>query len=364
HFFSELYKSYFGEPVSIITSLPIQQRSLNSSNTYDIGILLIVSEGSDLSEYQFAIYTLKCYSKLHHYGFYIEGVNNTWKELCGQKQFMFIRHCIVSKLLHRHEWTLFLDADAAVIIPSRLIDDFVEQNKDVADLVFYDRLFNWEIAAGSYLAKNSSYSKEFLIKFANTEFILPESCHGSDNGAIHWLFVEQFFGNHTSQLQISNDCFAIWGISYGSLSAFEACCRLIMGETRIFYDPSGKGKIKLLPKGEGWVRDGWISDSKWSLDSDFMLHGWKHSNEMPKIDEANAWDRATSRFKFASWYRIIANPTFDLNLCETGKITWKWWSSFMISKNKLQYILMKKRLKARQEFFESQAQIPKYLKNL
>uniref|UniRef100_A0A914QC79 Uncharacterized protein n=1 Tax=Panagrolaimus davidi TaxID=227884 RepID=A0A914QC79_9BILA len=290
HFPEEIYKSYFGEADSIITSLPIQQRSLNSSNTYDIGILLIVSEDADLTEYQFAINTLKCYSRLHHYGFYIEWVNNTWKEICGQKQFMFIRHCIASKLLHRHEWTLFLDADVAVINPSRLIDDFVEQNKDVADLVFFDRFFDWEIAAGSYLAKNSSYSKEFLIKFANTEFTLPKSFHGSDNGAIHWLFVEQFFGNNTSQLN-SNDCHKIWSISkdFDDLFVYEACCRLIMGETRIFHDPSGKGTIKLLPKGEAWMRDGWITDSKWSLDSDFMLHGWKHSIEMPKIDDANAW---------------------------------------------------------------------------
>uniref|UniRef100_A0A914PVY2 Uncharacterized protein n=1 Tax=Panagrolaimus davidi TaxID=227884 RepID=A0A914PVY2_9BILA len=75
-------------------------------------------------------------------------------------------------------------------------------------------------------------------------------------------------------------------------------------------------------------------------------------------------DRASIRLKFDSWYRTIANPTFDLNLCETGKITWKWWSSLMISKNELQNILMEKRQKSRQHFFDSQAKIPKYLKNL
>uniref|UniRef100_A0A914Z5I3 Uncharacterized protein n=1 Tax=Panagrolaimus superbus TaxID=310955 RepID=A0A914Z5I3_9BILA len=365
HFPDELKKSYFGEPDLIITSPPIQRRSLNSPNTYDIGILLIVSEGADLSEYQLAINTLKCYSKLHHYGFHIEWVNNTWYELCGQKQFMFIRHCIASNLLHKHEWTLFLDADVAVINPTRLIDTFVQENEKVADLIFFDRFFDWEIAAGSYLAKNSNYSKEFLMKFANSEFSLPNSFSGSDNGAIHWFFVEQFFGNYTSQLN-SNDCYKIWEISknFDDLFVYEACCRLILGETRLFHDPSGKGTVKVLPKGEAWMRDGWITDTKWSQEVDFMLHGWKHSIEMPTIDEANAWSRASFRLKFGKWYRAIQNPTFDLNSCSNGTITWKWWSTYMISKIELQNLLMKKRVKVRQQFFQFQALIPKYLKKL
>uniref|UniRef100_A0AC34FC29 Uncharacterized protein n=1 Tax=Panagrolaimus sp. ES5 TaxID=591445 RepID=A0AC34FC29_9BILA len=274
---------------------------------------------------------------------------------------MFIRHCMASHLLHRHKWTLFLDADVAVINPSRLIDTFVQENQNV-DLVFFDRFFDWEIAAGSYLAQNSSYSKEFLMKFANTEFSLPNSLHGSDNGAIHWFFVEQFFGNNTSQIN-PNDCHKIWGMSkdFDDFFVYEACCRLIMGETRIFYDPNGKGKVKVVPKGQGWMRDGWLTDSKWSPDFDFMLHGWKHSLEMPQIEEANAWDRASFRLKFGKWYRAIANLTFDLNSCSDGTIRWKWWSSFMISKFELQDMLIKKRVQVRQKFFEFQALIPKYL---
>uniref|UniRef100_A0A914QJN0 Uncharacterized protein n=1 Tax=Panagrolaimus davidi TaxID=227884 RepID=A0A914QJN0_9BILA len=280
-------------------------------------------------------------------------------------EFMFIRHCIVSKLLHRHEWTLFLDADVAVINPLKLIDTFVKENEKVADIIFYDRFFNWEIAAGSYLAKNSNYSKKFLMKLANTEFILPKSFNGRDNGAIHWLFVKEFFGNHTSQLN-PNDCYSIWGISkcYSDLFVYEACCRLIMGETRIFHDLKGEGNVKLIPKGKGWMRDGWITDTKWSLKNDFMLHGWKHSVEVPTIEEANAWIRASIRLEFGKWWKAIANPFFDLNSCSNGTITWKWWSSFMISKNELENILIKGRLEIRQKFFDSQARIPEYLKKV
>ena len=105
-----------------------------------------------------------------------------------------------------------------------------------------------------------------------------------------WLFVEQFYGTQTSQLN-SQDCHRIWSAStdFVDLFVFEACCRLIMGETRLFRDPHGTGVIKLIPKGEGWMRDGWITNSKWSPESDFMLHGWKHSIEMPTLQQANAW---------------------------------------------------------------------------
>ncbi|KAK6050440.1 hypothetical protein COOONC_12055 [Cooperia oncophora] len=39
--------------------------------------------------------------------------------------------------------------------------------------------------SGSYLAKNTDWTRNFLRGFANYEFRLPKSFHGTDNGAIH-----------------------------------------------------------------------------------------------------------------------------------------------------------------------------------
>ena len=87
HFVDELRKSYFGEPDTFSISPPIQRRFSNdSAKTYDIGILLILSEDANLSEYRLAMNTMQCYARLHNYGFHIEWVNDTWKNLCGQKQ--------------------------------------------------------------------------------------------------------------------------------------------------------------------------------------------------------------------------------------------------------------------------------------
>jgi hypothetical protein len=101
---------------------------------------------------------------------------------------MFRRHCIVSKIIPEYDWVLFLDADIGVANPHKLIEEFIDPKYD---LIFYNRFFNWEIAMGSYLAKNSSWTREFLMNFANYEKKLPHSFHGTDNGAIHVNYINK-----------------------------------------------------------------------------------------------------------------------------------------------------------------------------
>jgi hypothetical protein len=53
-----------------------------------------------------------------------------------------------------NQWTadyvLFMDSDIAVINPRHRIEEFID---DRFDLTFYDRFFNREIMAGSFLAR-------------------------------------------------------------------------------------------------------------------------------------------------------------------------------------------------------------------
>jgi hypothetical protein len=51
------------------------------------------------------------------------------------------------------EYVLFLDSDIAVINPSHLVEEFLPKSGAAYDLIFYQRIFNGEIAAGSYFAR-------------------------------------------------------------------------------------------------------------------------------------------------------------------------------------------------------------------
>lgn len=44
-------------------------------------------------------------------------------------------------------------------MPYRRIEEYID---DRYDIFLYDRIFNQEIAAGSYIVKNTAYAKKFL----------------------------------------------------------------------------------------------------------------------------------------------------------------------------------------------------------
>uniref|UniRef100_A0A7E4V689 Nucleotid_trans domain-containing protein n=1 Tax=Panagrellus redivivus TaxID=6233 RepID=A0A7E4V689_PANRE len=296
---TELERGYYAISDSVL-EIDIESTRPKS---LDIGILIIVGDDHNDTDYRLALDSTQCYAAMHGYDFKIERITPEWKKRCPETDFMFARHCVASHLLHRHEWTLFLDADVGVINPNRFLDDYINEASNGTDLIFYDRFFCWEIAAGSYFVRNTSFSQQFLMKFAELEGgDLPNSFHGRDNGAIHWLFVREFFPNTSSQVDPSS-CMAIWREStdFVDLFVFEACTRLIFGEVRYFHaapENGGPGIVELLPKGTGWMRDIWLTQSKVSPDTDFMIHGLKHSIEIPGIDDASAMERARARRKF------------------------------------------------------------------
>jgi hypothetical protein len=103
------------------------------------------------------------------------------------------------------DWFLFLDADMGIVNPDHLIEEYLGESfvfllinvyirfnqsthlDPAADMIFYDRLFNYEIMAGSYLAKNTEFTHNFLLKWSLYERkLIPGSFQAisTDNGAI------------------------------------------------------------------------------------------------------------------------------------------------------------------------------------
>ncbi|KAI1706658.1 hypothetical protein DdX_12868 [Ditylenchus destructor] len=252
--------------------------------------ILVVSDTPDrLKEYEWAQKTLNCYASLQNYTmkYIFMSHDPLLDKACNQTDLMFKRHCTTVEFMKtnpQYEWILFLDGDIGVINPRRRIEEYIYEDPFV-DLVFYDRMYNFEIMAGSYLARNTEYARGFLRYWADYFYSLPNSFHGTDNGAIQEIFMHKF----ATKEQIDR-CDKIYFTSknYDTLWQFEACARDALGiDRRIFI--SIDGYVKILAKGKAWARDGGENITPFWANRDFMFHGWKN-NKMDVLGQGrDSW---------------------------------------------------------------------------
>ncbi|VDM62863.1 unnamed protein product [Angiostrongylus costaricensis] len=308
--------NYYGHEVSI----PIQIR--RGANTA-ISIVVVVQYASNKEQYREAQDTVQCYALHHRYPLHVIVVeeNTTLSRTCPQNDFMFQRHCVVAHLIFAwpEEWFLFLDADMAIINPNHLIEEYIPSDPTV-HVVFYNRIFNHEVMAGSYLIRKSNYSRNFLIHWSDYEYKLPSSFHGSDNGALHSAIVSY---EQPLQENSRKRCESFWATSkdYDSLSIYEVCMQLILASNSLQH-------ILILQKGTAWARDGWLTNSVW-CDKDFILHGWQK--------------RRKDKMSFARWHSPVVDGYWDKALCGTphAHLNWRYKDSFIASAEAIQMRLDK-----------------------
>ncbi|KAK5970239.1 START domain-containing protein [Trichostrongylus colubriformis] len=300
--------NYYGKEVLI----PITTRR---EITVSVAIVIVVADLSNKEQYQLAQDTVSCYATYHRYPLHFVNVadNSTLTEVCPQKDFMFQRHCVVAHMMSswQEEWLLFVDADMAIINPNHLIEEYIPSDPAI-HVVFYNRIFNHEVMAGSYLIRRSNYSYKFLMHWSSYEFKLPQSFHGSDNGAIHSAIVSYELPARESA---RNTCEQFWMAAkdYDTLSIYEVCMQMILSSDQLKH-------ILILPKGSlSWARDGWLTNSVWG-NRDFILHGWQK--------------RRKDRMRFARWHSPLVDTTWNSALCEGSNayFNWRYKDSF-INKN-------------------------------
>uniref|UniRef100_A0A1I8ECS7 Nucleotide-diphospho-sugar transferase domain-containing protein n=3 Tax=Wuchereria bancrofti TaxID=6293 RepID=A0A1I8ECS7_WUCBA len=315
-----------------------------------LAVLTILKDFTNINEYQLAMETFECYCIYQRYEWVIINVsqNDTLKLLCPHNEFFFQRHCVTAQFLQENnnfDYVLFIDSDMGVINPKKRIEEYIMDDKDI---IFYNRIWNFEVMAGSYLAKNTKFVINFLRMWANYNYRLPHSFHGSDNAAIHKNnasekktkkkenvkeFSASSFVTHCInkretlrtimeyiKLKVINIGFVTdkFCRNYNDLFIYEACVR-----AQLETNEKWKRKISVLPKGKSWARDGWLTDSKWS-EQDFIFHGWQKR-------------RLNAPWKFASWKLPFLSTKFNMSICGTHNYieNWKYNKSFVRESNEI-----------------------------
>ncbi|RCN39441.1 hypothetical protein ANCCAN_14647 [Ancylostoma caninum] len=157
-----------------------------SSRSYRVAIVTVASEDK-IQNYEQALLSMKCYAQSQSYDLLIFN-NSHFVNECRQDHILFRRHCMVVQVLGNYDYVLLVDSDIMVVNPQKRIEEFIDPS---ADIIFYDRFYNWEVAIGSYIVKNTSWSRQFLQGYsvgtrhmANKQFVEQGRLGMADPGGV------------------------------------------------------------------------------------------------------------------------------------------------------------------------------------
>uniref|UniRef100_A0A7S4K9T4 Nucleotide-diphospho-sugar transferase domain-containing protein n=1 Tax=Odontella aurita TaxID=265563 RepID=A0A7S4K9T4_9STRA len=213
------------------------------------------------------------------------------------RYYFFRKHCIVARWMEREATTgdIFFVFDADVV-PYRThlsLDSWLgilNAASGGADLVFYDRTMNNEVAAGNYAVRNTNATRNNLMQWARYEYQQPPGFSSYDNGAIH-LHLLRFLGMES--LDDHGGC----GGKFRNLTAsvsnlvpyydFVTCTRK---HVRAGLYNATSPSIQILGKDFAWVMDGYFDDypkigrDREGKDFPVFHHGIK-LKDSPALDE-------------------------------------------------------------------------------
>ncbi|CAJ0916369.1 unnamed protein product, partial [Mesorhabditis belari] len=259
----------------------LQQLTNSSKNKTGLYAFVVLMESlSNLDEYESAQKSLACYCESREIPYYLIVNDEENVKGCAMEDYMHQRHCILANFMNttEHEWFVMLDADMGIINPNQKIDEFIPTNPSTF-LVLTNRVMNSEIMAGSYIVRNDPRGRDFLMMWAKSETEYGGR-YGRDNAAIHSGIIRNYFPELEANL---TKCEYWWELAKRDcwLYLYEVCVRDLLDNRNI---PG----IKFLRKSYSYVRDGWLTEGKFSR-NDFIFHNWKES-QRSRPGEFGWWD--------------------------------------------------------------------------
>ena len=219
--------------------------------------VFIFADTNSAKTYAQNINSFRCYVSRHS-DYELVVMSEDDKEFsdgCINKDSKFVRHCMLSNYMLKHpEIRLFfhLDADHAIMDISRRIETFVSGEKD---LTFEIRFHIGEITVGSYIAKNTEFSRSFLRELSHTESMRK------DNEALQTLILKR--------VELKNSC-----PTTSDYFKFVKCFHETIRQSGCQHDFWTRHADVLTPP-HSFTYDGWLTKYQYSPKT-FIHHAMKN----------------------------------------------------------------------------------------
>jgi Protein of unknown function, DUF273 len=255
--------------------------------------LVVVSDKSFIERYALQTRTVECYAARHGYKFALLDPAEE-APLCEShhSDFFFRKHCTVRHFLNRQPYRstiVVFDADVVAGVSNMSLARWIDAQD--FDLAFYERSWNFEIAAGNYIVRNTKFAHDFLQLWANYEYLKPTGFHSSDNGAIHLAVLEALA---VRRRHLCYDMYRNLTDNVENLApyfAFVSCTRKLLGPVgnHHVFSPTIAGvqrkvvaKITIFPRLFGFAVDPYLSGLEQSRALHPFHHGVKESDNVLK----------------------------------------------------------------------------------
>ena len=147
--------------------------------------LVAVADANFVKKYRRIFEKNQQYANLHNYKWHIIG---TGSKECSEmhKDYFFRKHCMIAEWmeisLNEDDVVVVFDSD---VVPYRSNISLMNWTATGEDIVMYERIWNDEIMAGNYIARNNPRARQFLREWSKFEYEMPpDAFSSSDNGKL------------------------------------------------------------------------------------------------------------------------------------------------------------------------------------